>query len=170
MTLLKHRTQRLRREHIPQSAESNCTTRHLQGVMLQYVAMSPTPPAQATLSPLECDLIRVIWKLGAASAEDVRRALKPERPLKESTVRTLLRRMEEKGFLTHHVEGRTYIYRAKVSEQAAAARAVRQVVDRICGGSMEALLLGMIKDQMLDRDELQLLIDHLREESEEDDD
>ncbi|MEE8586196.1 MAG: BlaI/MecI/CopY family transcriptional regulator [Acidobacteriota bacterium] len=118
----------------------------------------------AALSPLENQLMQLIWERGSSTAEQVRQALQPDRPLKESTVRTLLRRMEEKGFLNHRVEGRTYVYRPAVPPQKAAARAVRQIVDRFCGGSVEALLVGMVDDELLDGDELQRLADKLSRE------
>ncbi len=118
----------------------------------------------ATLSPLENRLMQLVWERGSSTAEQVRQALQPDRPLKESTVRTLLRRMEEKGFLNHRVQGRTYVYSPAVPPQKAAARAVRQIVDRFCGGSVEALLVGMVDDELLDSDELQRLADKLNRE------
>ena len=124
--------------------------------------MKETP----ALSPLENQLMRLIWDRGPSTAEQVREALRPQHPLKESTVRTLLRRMEEKGFLNHQVEGRTYVYRAAVPPQKAAARAVRQIVERFCNGSVEALLVGMVDDRLLDGDELQRLADKLGRQEE----
>lgn len=113
------------------------------------------------LSPLENQLMQVIWERGPSTAEQVRVALDSQRSLKESTVRTLLRRMEDKGFLTHRVEGRTFVYEAAVAPHMAAARAVRQIIDRFCGGSVEALLVGMVDDEVLDKDELVQLAEQL---------
>lgn len=121
----------------------------------------------APLSPLEARLMQVIWERGASTAEEVRQALSPERDLNSSTVRTLLRRMEEKGFLAHREDGRTYVYTALVPRRKAAARAVRKIVDRICGGSVEALLVGMVDDEILDKEELIRLVQELSGESQE---
>lgn len=119
------------------------------------------------LSPQENQVMQVIWDLGSATADEVRQLMQSERPLKESTVRTLLRRMEEKGYVTHSVDGRTYVYRATLPQHKAAAHAVRQIVDRLCGGSVEALIVGMVDDEMLDTDELRQLVDKLSSGGEE---
>ncbi|HSR68383.1 MAG TPA: BlaI/MecI/CopY family transcriptional regulator [Acidobacteriota bacterium] len=127
------------------------------------MSRQPTP-----LSPLENQVMQVIWERGPSTAQEVRAALRPQHPLKESTVRTLLRRMEEKGFLGHSMRGRAYLYRPLVQRPKAAARAVRQIVERLCGGSVEALLVGMVEDEMVDPEELQQLVDKLsRAEGEE---
>jgi len=99
----------------------------------------------------------VIWKRSSATAEDVREALAGRHPMKDSTARTVLTRLEEKGYLTHRVEGRTNIYRGLTAPQNVAVRAVRQIIDRFCGGSIEQLLVGMVDDQVLDEQELERL-------------
>jgi len=83
-----------------------------------------------SVGPLENAVMHVLWERGTATAEDVRLALEKTRKLKESTVRTLLRRLEEKGLLTHDIEGRTFIYRPKVARQKMATQAVRGIIDR----------------------------------------
>lgn len=77
--------------------------------------------------------------------------------MKESTVRTILRRLEGKGFVTHQVQGRTYIYRATDAPRNVAVRAVRNIIDRFCGGSAEDLVMGMVDNAVLDRDQLERL-------------
>jgi predicted transcriptional regulator len=77
--------------------------------------------------------------------------------MKESTVRTILSRLEGKGHVKHRVEGRTNVYSAIESAHSVAAQAVRQIVDRFCKGSVEQLLLGMVNDNVLDERELQRL-------------
>ena len=79
------------------------------------------------------------------------------RPLKESTIRTVLRRLEEKGYLSHTTDGRTFLYRPAESRQAVAGRAVKRIVDWFCAGSVEDLLVGMVDSAVLDRSELQRL-------------
>jgi predicted transcriptional regulator len=83
--------------------------------------------------------------------------LAPSRPLKDSTVRTILRRLEEKGYITHAVEGRTYIFRPTQPRRNVAARAVQQIIDRFCGGSVEQLLVGRVENDVLGRKELKRL-------------
>jgi len=98
-----------------------------------------------------------LWSSGPATAEQVRHALAGRHPMKESTVRTFLRRLEEKGFLKHRVEGRTYVYSVTQQRESVAARAVRQILDRFCEGSVERLLVGMVDDELIDERELERL-------------
>jgi predicted transcriptional regulator len=109
------------------------------------------------MSPLEDTVMKVIWAKGPCTAEEVRQALMRRQPMKDSTVRTVLRRLEEKGYLAHEVSGRTYIYRERVPARKAATQAVRQIVDRFCEGSVEQLLLGMVDDRILTAEQLEEL-------------
>jgi len=110
-----------------------------------------------SLSELEHQIMEILWTLGPASSEQVRNALAAKRPLKDSTVRTILRRLQEKGYVRHKVEGRTFIYTGVEQPRNLAVSAVRQIIDRFCEGSVEQLLVGMVEDEMLDRRELQQL-------------
>ena len=98
-----------------------------------------------------------IWTHGPSTAEDCREALASSRPMKDSTIRTVLRRLEEKGYLTHEMDGRTFIYKASDARQNVAVRAVKNIIDRFCGGSAEQLLLGMVDNSVLDRKQLERL-------------
>lgn len=103
---------------------------------------------------LEQAILSSIWRRGSATAERVREDLAAEHNLKESTVRTLLGRLENKGYLKHTVEGRTYIYASVGGPQGFAMRAVRQIIDRFCEGSAERLIAGMVDDEVLDAEQL----------------
>lgn len=107
------------------------------------------------LGELERDILSIVWRIGTVTAEQVRDEL--DRPLKDSTVRTVLRRLEEKGYLAHSVDNRTFLYRPAESRQRVAGRAVSRIVDWFCEGSVEALLVGMVDFKVLDRAELQRL-------------
>ena len=98
-----------------------------------------------------------IWSKGPLTADAVREALVPEHSLKDSTIRTLLRRLEDKGYVSHTVEGRTYIYKGIEQPRNIAVRAVRQIIDRFCGGSVEELLVGMVESETIDPAELKQL-------------
>ena len=112
------------------------------------------PPAG--LGELEHRIMSQVWNHGPCTADDCRRALAPRR-LKDATVRTVLRRLEEKGFVRHRVEGRTFFYQAVHAPGHLAARAVRGIVERFCGGSVEELLVGMVDNEVLDGRELERL-------------
>ena len=105
--------------------------------------------------------MNAIWSREKATVADVQIALMPQRPLKESTVRTLLTRLEDKGFLQHEIDGRTFVYSAVDPPRSLAARAVKQILDRFCQGSLESLLVGMVDDEIVDPDELQAIVDRL---------
>lgn len=98
-----------------------------------------------------------IWSHGPSTAESCREALAASRPMKDSTIRTVLRRLEEKGYVTHEVDGRTFIYRAVDRRQSVAVRAVKNIIDRFCGGSAEELVLGMVDNEVLDHKQLERL-------------
>ena len=108
---------------------------------------------------LESHVMQLVWKHGPCSAETIREKL--GRPLKESTIRTVLRRLEEKGMAVHETEGRTYLYRAAEGRQLTAAKAVKRIVDRFCEGSVEQLLTGLVDSKVLGRDELKRLADKI---------
>ena len=78
-----------------------------------------------------------------------------------ATIRTVLRRLEEKGYLAHATENRTFFYRPAASRQAVAGRAVQRIVDWFCEGSVETLLAGMVDSAVLDRQELQRLAERI---------
>src|SRR5258708_13619500 len=83
--------------------------------------------------------------------------------MKDSTIRTVLRRLEEKGYLTHEIQGRTFIYEASDARQNVAVRAVKGIIDRFCGGPAEQLLLGMVDNAVLDRQQLEPLARNIAE-------
>jgi BlaI family transcriptional regulator, penicillinase repressor len=125
--------------------------------MLRFVALegkplSSDPPA---LGELEHEVMQLVWARGRITAEQAREDL--GRPLKESTVRTVLRRLEDKGYLTHTVEGRTFHFVAAEARGAVAAKAVQRIVDWFCDGSLEEVLTGMVDNAALSPKELQAL-------------
>jgi len=111
------------------------------------------------LGDLEREVMQLVWTNGPLTAEAVREQL--ARRLKESTVRTVLRRLEDKGYVSHTVDGRTYVYQATEARSRVAARAVQRIVDWFCNGSVEEVLVGMVDNAMLDRKRLRMLTDRI---------
>ncbi|MBI4905863.1 MAG: BlaI/MecI/CopY family transcriptional regulator [Acidobacteria bacterium] len=111
------------------------------------------------LSSLEHAVLTVLWDRAPATAEQVRLGL--DRPLKESTIRTILKRLEDKGYARHSVDGRTNLYAATSAPSNVAVSAVRQIIDRFCGGSVEQLLLGMVDERVIDKAELKKLAERV---------
>src|ERR1700722_14237887 len=96
-------------------------------------------PASETLTGREAQVMDALWRLGDATAEQVREAL--PQPLHDSTVRTLLRVLESKGYLRHEARGKSFIYRAVIGRQKAQRHALRDLLGRLFGGSAEDLVL-----------------------------
>ena len=109
------------------------------------------------LGDLERDVMQLVWAHAPITAEVVREKL--ARRLKESTVRTVLRRLEDKGYVEHVVDGRTYVYHAAQPRGRVAAKAVQRIVDWFCNGSIEEVLVGMVDSAMLDQRQLRMLAD-----------
>ena len=114
-------------------------------------------PRLNSLGEVEQSVMDYLWSHGPATAESCREALASTRPMKDSTIRTVLRRLEQKRYLTHEVEGRTFIYKALDRRQNVAVRAVKNIIDRFCGGSAEELVLGMVDNEVLDQKQLERL-------------
>jgi BlaI family transcriptional regulator, penicillinase repressor len=100
-----------------------------------------------SLTEREAQIMDVVWRLGEVTAEQVREAL-PGAP-HDSTVRTLMRVLEKKGYLTHEIRGKAYVHRALVGRQKAQKIAVRSVLTRFFAGSAEDLVLRLIEDEHL---------------------
>jgi BlaI family transcriptional regulator, penicillinase repressor len=109
------------------------------------------------LGDLQREVLRVVWAGAPVTAEVVRERL--SRPLKESTVRTVLRRLEEKGYIAHTIDGRTFVYDVAAPRGQIAAQAVRRIVDWVCNGSVEEVLVGMVDSNMIDWKQLRMLAD-----------
>ena len=86
----------------------------------------------------------------------MRAALAERHPMKESTARTMLKRLEEKGYVAPR-RRRTNVYSGLDEPRNVAAKAVRQIIDRFCGGSVEQLLVGMVANEVVDEQEFQRL-------------
>ena len=112
-------------------------------------------------SELEHLVMDVLWKNAQSTAEDVREALAERHPMKDSTARTILKRLEEKGYIKHQVEGRTNVYKASEPQRSLAMSAVQQIIERLFGGSVEQLIVGMVDRELLDEEELRLLAEKL---------
>lgn len=114
------------------------------------------------LSALENAVMRVIWERGQATADEARTALAHDQPLKDSTIRTILRRLEEKGYVTHSTEGRTFVYKPQIDSRNVAAEAVRGIIERFCRGSVEDLLVGMVDDEIVSPQKLGELAERIK--------
>ncbi len=105
------------------------------------------------LSPAQKEIMEIVWEKGEVAAIEVRQLLADGRELARETVRTVLERMEEKGWLKHRVVGRTFFYSAVVPRDVAAGQKVVELIDTVCGGSPERLMTALLDYRGLSAEE-----------------
>ena len=110
---------------------------------------------KSALTKLELQIMQVIWRHGSSNVSDVQRGLEQE--LAYTTVQTMLNILERKGKLKREMRGRAFVYSATVSEEKASSHAVRDLVDRMFGGSSEDLVMSLIKSRQIDAKKLAAL-------------
>ena len=114
------------------------------------------------LTELQQAILDYLWTKGPLSAEAVREGLQRKYPLKDSSMRTLLRRLEARGLLTHRAEGKVFIYEATLPAQQVGAGALRHVIHRFFSGSVEQMLVGMVDQKVLSAADLERLARKVR--------
>jgi len=119
-------------------------------------------PGKASLTRLELKIMQVIWRLGSASVSAVQAELQP--PLAYTTVQTMLNILEKKGKLRRELQGRAYFYAARVSQNKALGQGVRDLIDRMFGGSSEELVMSLLKNRQIDAKKLAELTRRFHEE------
>jgi BlaI family transcriptional regulator, penicillinase repressor len=115
-----------------------------------------------TLTKLELQIMQVIWKQGAGNVSAVQSGL--EQQLAYTTVQTMLNILARKGKLKRRLRGRAFEYSATVTETKASSHAVRDLVDRMFGGSSEELVMSLIKSRQIDAETIARLSKQLEEE------
>jgi predicted transcriptional regulator len=121
----------------------------------------PRKPSPA-LTDAEAQVMAVLWRRGTASVGDVVTAMNETRSVTYSTVQTMLRILETKGYVTHDKVARAFVYRPVVDERQARRRALRHLVARLFDGSPSLLVLNVLEDEDIDpaeREQLRKLID-----------
>jgi BlaI family penicillinase repressor len=120
---------------------------------------SALPTASPVLTKLELQIMQVLWKHGAGTVTDVQQGL--EQQLAYTTVQTMLNILERKGRLTRTLRGRAFEYAPTVTEAKASSHAVRDLIDRMFGGSSEELVMSLIKSRQIDPKKLAALTKRL---------
>lgn len=116
---------------------------------------------QKGLGELEQQVMEFLWEHGPATGEAVRAAVGKERPLTDSTIRTVLRRLEAKQYVRHEMEGTKFLYSSAREPRKVAAEAVRKVIKNFCRGSLEELLTGLVDHRVVDSAELRRLAERI---------
>ena len=114
--------------------------------------------AKTDSSPLtdaQREIMEIVWERGEVTVSEVRHALAKRRELARNTVQTMIVRLEEKGWLKHREEGRTFVYSANRPRTASLGAKVAQMVDRLFAGSPEEMVTALIEYRGLSPDEVQ---------------
>jgi predicted transcriptional regulator len=119
-----------------------------------------------TLTPQELAIMKVVWRLGDATVRDVHDALRARRPVAYTTVMTMMKILEEKGYLRKTVGERAHVYKPAKPRHQVVGAMVRDFVDRVFDGASDALLVHLAKDSRL-TDKQRQTIKRLLDESEE---
>src|SRR5215813_13389663 len=106
-------------------------------------------PRQKSLGELEQQVMDFLWVHGPATGETIRNAVGKERPINDSTIRTVLRRLEAKQYVRHEMSGRQFLYSSAREPRKVAAEAVRSVLKNFCRGSLEELLTGLVDHRVV---------------------
>jgi predicted transcriptional regulator len=112
-----------------------------------------------TLTPLELQIMQVLWEEGACTVSDVQPKLKGD--LAYTTVQTMLNVLLKKEKVTREPDGRAFRYRAAVSRDRATGGALKDMVKRMFGGSPEALLMALVDTRQISAEELTRIADRL---------
>ena len=116
------------------------------------------PPRKSnTLTEAELRLMKILWRRGESSVNDLLDALPQGEALAYNSILTTIRILEQKGYVEHRQDGRAFVYRPCVAEQEASQSEIRHVLSRFFGNSRERLLLSLLGDEDLSPDELQRL-------------
>jgi len=117
------------------------------------------------LTKLELKIMQAIWKLGGGTVGAVQAELDP--PLAYTTVQTMLNILERKGKLKRRLQGRAYVYSARVSEKKELGQGLRDLIDRMFGGSSEELVMSLLKSRQIDAKKLAELTERFNREASE---
>ena len=120
-------------------------------------------PSSATLTPQELELMKIVWQKGQATVRDVYETLLERRKIAYTTVMTMMRVLEKKGYVKTQRVNRAYVYRPARPQRQVVRSMVREFVDRVFNGSAQPLLVHLVEDRRLSSEELEELERLIRE-------
>ena len=106
------------------------------------------------LGRIELQIMNIVWNKGKATVHDVKDVLGKGRKPAYSTILTMMRKLEAKGYLEHDVSDRTYVYRSTISQQAVRYGVLGDIVDRLFEGSPSLLLNSLVEQNRISKTEL----------------
>jgi predicted transcriptional regulator len=124
-------------------------------------------PKNETLTGLELEIMKIVWDLKKATVRDVFERLAERRKIAYTTVMTMMKILEQKGFVDKSEKDRAYLYRPTKPERKVMRAMVREFVDRVFNGSAEPLLVHLVEDKRLSEEEVTEILDSVRKASNE---
>jgi BlaI family transcriptional regulator, penicillinase repressor len=131
--------------------------------------MGPKRKPSLQLTRLELQIMEVLWRIAAGTVQEVQAAI-PGEPLAYTTVQTMLNILHRKGRVKRKLVGKAYTYSPIVSRERAVEEALMDIVDRMFGGSVEALVMNLLKTKQLDEKKLTELKEVVKKQRQEDKD
>ena len=107
------------------------------------------------VSPAETEILRIVWQIGKATVQNVCEKLPAKRKITYATVQTLLRRLEKKGYLKHHAQGKAHVFFAAVKSEDVIKRSVSDFLDRLFGGDPVPLMQYLAEHGKIDADDIE---------------
>ncbi len=108
-----------------------------------------------SLGPLELEVMQRLWARGQATVKDIWEGLYEERKLAYTTVATVLRMVEKKGFVTHHLRNRQFVYTPKIEQEEISGGMLRDLLSSVFNGSASRLVTTLVEAEKLTEDELE---------------
>ncbi len=109
------------------------------------------------VSPAETEILRIVWQLGQGTVQKVCSRLPAKRKITYATVQTLLRRLEKKGYIKHHNEGKAHVFSAAVKSEDVIKRSVGDFLERLFGGDVVPLIQYLAEHGKIDADDIEKL-------------
>ena len=122
-----------------------------------------TKPPRKELTAVELEMMNVIWRIGPCSVAQVQRALQPQRELAYTSISTIVRILEQKGYVTSEKQGRGHVYDAAVSKESYQALSLTRIVRNVFDGAPSLLVQRLLSSETLTPDELAQIEGLLRE-------
>jgi len=114
------------------------------------------------MSPTETEILRLVWELNEATVQQIRDQLPSDRSLAYNTIQTLLSRLEQKGYLKHHLKGRAHVYAPSIKRKEVIKTTVSDFLSRLFGGDPKPLVQFLAEDGKIDEEDIKRLRELIR--------
>jgi BlaI family transcriptional regulator, penicillinase repressor len=115
-------------------------------------------PKHATLTPQELEIMKVVWECDSATVRDVYEALLKRRKIAYTTVMTMMKILETKGYLKKRRQDRAFVYQPVRPKNQVIGGMIREFIDRVFNGAAEPLLVHLVKSRRIDEKDLQKIV------------